>query len=181
MSERFDMPIGLAAPSGEESPRSAGPENRAQTRFPFTAAANVCELQSQTRVAGRCSDLSSGGCYIDTISPLTVGTAVRVRIERDQSTFEAGAVVAYAHVSMGMGLAFTKINPGHQDILRTWIAELSGGQPTQLAAPKAKPETGAVEANATTRLVLHELITMLVSKKILTENEGEEFLRQMFR
>jgi hypothetical protein len=181
MSEHSDMPIASAAPSPEESPKSSGPENRAQVRFPFTAAAEICELHSQARLAGRCSDLSVGGCYIDTISPFPVGTVVRVRLERVPRGFEAKAVVAYAHVSMGMGLAFTEIQSEHQAVLRSWIAELSG-EPTEAPAISTPPaETNDLEADANLRFVLHDLITLLVRKKIITENEAAGMLREMFR
>ena len=73
MPERSDTPIVFPAPLREEPPKSGGPENRAQVRYPFTAAAEIFELRSQTRVTGRCSDLGAGGCYIDTLSPFAVG------------------------------------------------------------------------------------------------------------
>jgi hypothetical protein len=152
-----------------------------QVRFPFTAAAEVLELRSQTRVTGRCSDLSPGGCYVDTLSPFAVGSAVRVHIERESREFEAAAIVTYAHVSMGMGLAFTGIKREHQDILRSWIADLSSELPREPAASQAEPVAGAIEANANMRFVMNELITLLVRKKIITENEGSGLLRQMFR
>ena len=41
------------------------------------------------------------------------------------------AVVKYALVSMGMGLAFTEIKPEHQAILQKWISELSGERVTE--------------------------------------------------
>jgi hypothetical protein len=181
MPDRSDTPIVFPAPLHEESPKSGGPENRAQVRFPFTAAAEIYELRSQTRVTGRCSDLSAGGCYIDTLSPFAAGAVVRIRMKRDTREFEAAAVVAYAHVSMGMGLAFTEIKREHQDVLRSWIAVLSGEQAPEPAASATEPETGAIEANANMRLVLNELIYLLVRKKIITENEGSALLRQMFR
>src|ERR1700693_169203 len=168
MSERSDTPIVFPAPLREEPPKSEAPEKRAQVRYPFTAAAEIYELRSQTRVSGRCSDLSAGGCYIDTLSPFAVGAVVKVRIERETREFEASAVVAYAHVSMGMGLSFTEIKREHQAVLRSWIADLSGEQPPEPAAPTTEPETGAVEANANMRLVLNELIYLLVRKKIIT-------------
>ena len=132
-------------------------------------------------MTGRCSDLSPGGCYVDTLSPFAAGSAVRVRIERELREFEAAAIVSYAHVSMGMGLAFTEIKREHKDVLRSWIANLSGEQTPEPAPSTTEPETGAVEANANLELVLHELITLLVRKKIITENETVGFLRQMFR
>jgi hypothetical protein len=102
-------------------------------------------------------------------------------METDKREFEAGAVVAYAHVSMGMGLAFTAIKSEHQDVLRSWIAELSGELPPEPAASSTERETGAIESDANMRLVMHELITLLVHKKIITENEGSGLLRKMFR
>ena len=96
MSERSDMPIVFPAPLPEEHAKGGGPERRAQVRYPFTAAAEVYDLGSQTRVTGRCSDLGPGGCYVDTLSPLVVGAVVKVRIERDMREFEASAVVLRA-------------------------------------------------------------------------------------
>jgi hypothetical protein len=181
MSERSDTPIVFPAPLRGEPPKSEPPEKRAQARYPFTAAAEIYELRSQTRVSGRCSDLGAGGCYIDTLSPFAVGAVVRIHMKRDAREFEAAAVVAYAHVSMGMGLSFTEIKREHQDVLRSWIADLSGEQAPEPAASATETETGAIEANANVQLVLHELITLLVRKKIITENEAVGFLRQMFR
>jgi hypothetical protein len=181
MSDRSDMPIVLPAPLAEEQTKLGGPERRTQVRFPMAAAAEVFDLRSQARVNGRCSDLSSGGCYIDTLSPLAVGSIVNVRIVRDSRAFEAVAVVTYAHVSMGMGLAFTEIRREHQAVLRSWIAELSGQQPHEPAVSTTEDETGGIEANANVRFVLNELITLLVRKKIMTEDEGAGLFRQMFR
>jgi hypothetical protein len=181
MSERSDMPIVIPAPLPEKQVKVGGPERRTQTRFPFTASAEVFDLRSQTRMSGRCSDLGSGGCYVDTLSPFPVGSMVSVRIVRDLREFEAAAVVTNAHVSMGMGLAFTEIKREHQDVLRSWIAELSGEQPQEAAVSSTEPETGTVEANSNMQLALHELITLLIRKKLLTEDEGAGLLRQMFR
>jgi hypothetical protein len=181
MPERSDMPIVLPAPSPQDQAKGGGPERRAQARYAFTAAAEVVDLRSQTRVTGRCSDLSSGGCYVDTISPFGVGTAVRVRLVYDSREFDAAAVVTYAHVSMGMGLAFTGIKREHQDTLRSWLAGLSGARPEELAPSKAAGETESVEPDANMQLVLTELITLLIRKKLITEKEGAGLLHQMFR
>ena len=193
LSERSDMPTVLPAPLPEEQEKGGGPERRTQTRFPFTASADVYELRSQTRVNGRCSDLSVGGCYVDTLSPLAVGAVVRIRLVRDSRAFESAAVVTYAHTSMGMGLAFTGMKREDQEVLRSWIADLSGEQPPELAvsleatapAPSAPPptalETEAAEANASLQPIVYELITLLMRKKLITENEGALLLRRMFQ
>jgi hypothetical protein len=195
MSERSDMPTVLPAPLPEEQGKGGGPERRVQTRYPFTASADVYELRSQTRVNGRCSDLSAGGCYVDTLSPLPVGAVVRIRLVRDSRAFEAAAVITYAHTSMGMGLAFTGMKREDQEVLRSWIADLSGEQPPELAvsleapapapAPLAPPsparETEATETNASLQPIVYELIALLMRKKLITENEGALLLRRMFQ
>jgi hypothetical protein len=177
------MPIVFPAPSVEEPQEKGGSERRVSVRFPFTAAAEVYELRSKARMAGRCSDLSIGGCYIDTLSPFALGCAVRIRMEADHREFEADAVVAYAHPQMGMGLRFTGIKREHEEVLRLWIAELGGEQAAEPAVSpvEPEPEAGAIDAIENTRLVLNELITLLVRSKIITGNDGVRLLREMFR
>lgn len=184
MSDRPDTPTVLPAPLPEEQANGGGPERRTQARFPFTASAEVYDVLSQTRVNGRCSDLSERGCYVDTLSPLTVGAVVKVRIVRNQREFEAEAVVAYAQIPMGMGLAFTGLKGEDQETLRSWIGELSGEQPRELAAtlatPTIVPGVGANEKMATIQPVIYGLINLLIRKKIITETEAAGLLRQLF-
>jgi len=181
MAERSDLPVVLPAPSQRETPARPGTERRAGVRYPFTAAAEVYEVRSKARLAGRCSDLGYGGCYVDTISPLAVGSAVRIRIERDMRVFEAAAIVAYAHVSLGMGLAFTAIKDDYQGVLHSWIAELSGEQSPKLEVATAEAETGDYDSIANLRQVLNEFINLMVRKKMITENDAAGLLRQLFR
>ena len=181
MSERSDAPILFSVTSTAGSAKNIISERRSQVRFAFTAAAEVYDVRSRTSVNGRCSDLGGGGCYIDTLSPFAVGAQVKVRIDRDNRRFEAEALVAYAHVQMGMGLAFTAVKPEHLDVLRAWISGLSGGKRIDPPAPVAKPEAPEVEGDASTRSVMSELITLLVHKRIITENEASELLRERFR
>jgi hypothetical protein len=181
MAERYEMPVVFPAPSPKGPPTCSNSERRAGARFPFTAAASVYELRSQTRVAGRCSDLSTGGCYVDTLSTFPVSSAVRIRIERDLREFEAEATVTYAHVSMGMGLAFTEIKDESRSVLRAWIADLSGEEPPKLEAVPVEPEAAALGAIENLRQAMNEFVNLMVRKKIITENEAAGLLRQMFR
>lgn len=175
------MPIVFPAPLPQETAKSGDSERRAQVRFPFSAAAEVDEPRSKARVTGRCSDLGRGGCYIDTLSPFPVGAPVRVRMERENRKFEAEAVVTYAQIQMGMGLAFTGIKREHQEVLLSWIADLSGERAPESPASNVEAEVEVEDANANMRLVVNELITLLVRRKIITDSEGARLLRQMFR
>ena len=135
MSENSDNTVvGVNVASGNPGP-SGGADRRVHTRAPFIAAAEVCVLDSETRLTGRCSDLSAGGCYVDTLSPLAVGAEVAIRIVHESQRFEALARVAYSNAPMGMGLTFTQVAPEHVAVLRSWTAALNVESPPERALP----------------------------------------------
>lgn len=99
-------------------------KDRAVRRCPFVAAAEVTDLRSNTRLSGRTSELGVGGCYVDALNPFPEGTAVQVKILRDQGVFETQAKVVYCHPKFGMGLAFSEMTPAHRSLLEGWLVEL---------------------------------------------------------
>jgi hypothetical protein len=191
MSERNDRPIVSPASSSEATPRGNARNRRAGIRYPFTASANVFEPRSSLRVTGRCSDLSSGGCYVDTPSPLAAGAKVKIRITHENREFEAVGVVAYAHARMGMGLSFTEVKPEHQVALRAWISGLSGGpvaegvavvpEATGIPAVDLPREMPARAADANVRLVVYKVIMLMVRNEMISESESTELLRLLLR
>ena len=85
-----------------------------------------------------------------------------MKIQHDARKFQAMAIVAYEHKSMGMGIKFTEIKPEFKKVLQYWIANLSGepiDAPTPLL-PVSNLE--AQNADSKMRFVLNELITLLV-------------------
>jgi len=183
MPEQSDRPVVLPDSVNPESGTADIPERRKTARYSFIATAEAVELRSQTRVTGRCSDLSMGGCYVDTLAPFSIGSHLRIHIQHDSREFQAIAIVAYAHPSMGMGIKFTEVKAESRDLLRFWIADLTGEPIAEPDTQKAAGPSGAHSADSESniRLVLNELITMLVRKKIITEMEGAELLFRAFR
>lgn len=88
------------------------------------ASAEIIDAESGARLSARTSELAMGGCYIETLNPFPEGTAVQVRILRDQGTFEAQAKVVYVHDNFGMGLKFTETAPEQRLLLENWLAEI---------------------------------------------------------
>ncbi|MGB7023766.1 MAG: PilZ domain-containing protein [Candidatus Acidiferrales bacterium] len=78
------------------------------------------------KTTSRSTDLGRGGCFVDTISPFPVGTSVRLRLTVEQKSFEASAKVVYSMIGMGMGLAFTSIEPEQLWVLESWLGNRSG-------------------------------------------------------
>jgi PilZ domain len=182
MSNPSEKPSMLPDPATERSAAGEIPERRRMARYSFIAVAEVYELRSQTRVTGRCSDLSMGGCYVDTLAPFPVDAALRIVIQHDAREFQALAVVAYCHISMGMGIRFTEIKPEFRNVLRYWVGDLSG-EPIPKIEPEAAPSgtLPSSDEDSNMRLVLNELITLLVRKKVITEMEGAELLFRALR
>ena len=96
-------------------------ERRRAPRYPFIASAEVLADSTGSRLPARISDLSVSGCYADTINPLPDGTLVRVKIFTETQIFEAPARVVYSHTHLGMGLAFTEVQPSSEDVLHNWL------------------------------------------------------------
>ena len=90
--------------------------------------------------------------------------------------------MAYAHVPMGMGLAFKEIRPEYQAVLRSWIAELSGEPlPPEAQASVSPQAADAPPEIEDLRQVLNDLINLMVRKKILSADERARLLREIFR
>ena len=98
-------------------------KERAVRRCPFVASAEVTDANSDTRLSARISELAVGGCYVDALNPFPEGTAVTIRILRDQGAFVTKGKVVYCHPACGMGLSFTEIEPDQRSILEEWLAE----------------------------------------------------------
>lgn len=96
-------------------------ERRREPRHAFIASAELLEESSGSRMNTRISDLSFGGCYVDTVNPFPGGTAVQLRIFTETHSFEAPATVVYSHAHLGMGMKFRDVHPASGEVLRQWL------------------------------------------------------------
>lgn len=160
-------------------------ENRRATRYPFVAAAEIVDVASRMRLVARTSDIAMDGCYIDTLSPLPAGLTVLIRIEKDKKQFQATGNIVYAVSGMGLGVSFTQMQPDDREVLRGWIATLKGDHTPELVTGAPIPSTPSAHpvslSQSNPGYVLHELIRLLIRKRLIDESEGAELLRQMFR
>ena len=91
----------------------------------FVAEAEVVGLGDKTRVVTRISELSSRGCYVDTVNPFPVDTELTFRIRYGCSTCEFPGKVIYMHAGFGMGVVFGEMNSGQAATLDVWLDELA--------------------------------------------------------
>jgi hypothetical protein len=100
-------------------------EKRVSPRFMFIATVDISDLSSGIRLAGRVSEISRRGCYIDILNTLPKDTLIQLSITRDSGTFSTPGSVIYVLERMGMGVGFLDTPPDQLEILDSWLAELS--------------------------------------------------------
>jgi DNA-binding NarL/FixJ family response regulator len=94
-------------------------------RHPLVVDIQLADIQSGFEVAGQTVDLSLFGCRVTTQHQLPKGAKVRVTLSHDGASVEAYARVVYPAPELGVALAFTHIDSGHQHILEGWLRNLS--------------------------------------------------------
>jgi len=103
---------------------------RTNPRFSFFADAEVTQLDG-TWVRGQLAELSSRGCYIDTLEPIPIRTKLHLRICDGMSTCELPGKVIYMHSGggfgiFGMGVLFEEMGPEQQSTIDAWLRRLAG-------------------------------------------------------
>ena len=103
---------------------------RANPRFSFFADAEAT-LRDGTSVSAQVSELSVGGCYIDTLEPIPIGTELRLRISHGINTCEIPGKVIYMHSGYGMGIfgvgvVFGEMAAKQHSAIQSWLRELGG-------------------------------------------------------
>ena len=181
-----DLVVGpLVDPAAVTKEPVQGDERRKDVRFSVSASAEMLELSTRTRLAGRASDVSPGGCYIDTVSPFPVGASVMLNLTSEHHNVQVKANVVYSRTGMGMGLAFTEMTAKQKENLTAWLGELNGEVPQppipepnmpyiQEVAQQVKIDERKARAQDAGLLgAVAELISLLRVKRILSDSEVE--------
>jgi hypothetical protein len=149
-------------------------ERRNSIRYQITVSAEVIELKSGTRFSTRTTDLGPGGCFVDTLMPLPVGSNISVRLHKDNMAFEATGTVTFSQAGLGMGLAFAEMAPEKRMAFDAWLSELTTVAPVSFETHRSAPRAsnGRDKSSALTQ----RLIRLLVKRNLLTEAEAKALL-----
>jgi len=107
-------------------------------------------------------------------------TGVKLRITCEKRSFEAHANVVYSKTGMGMGLAFTAVEPEQLRILDEWLGELSGTAPVELPAAEGKGQIAVKERSSDEQcFALIEHTISLIRQGGLSNEQGKIMLRNL--
>jgi hypothetical protein len=105
---------------------------------------------------------------------------VRLRITSEKRSFEAHADVVYSKTGMGMGLAFTTVEPEQLNILDRWLAELSGAAPFEPERSESNGDSHTKEPSSDEQCyALIERTISLIRQGSLTDEQGKTLLRNL--
>ena len=152
-------------------------ENRRKhERHSFSAKAEVVDLATGARLATRAADLNKGGCYLDMLTPLPIGSNVRIHIQSFGDEFACTAVVRDAQPGMGMGVAFADLDDAQKSLIDSWIERLSSPI-DRLAVPPAAKTAKAGQPLEHKEPLAVRLIDLLHKKGLLSSNDVSSLLR----
>jgi hypothetical protein len=126
MSESQPLILELAgAAAGESRPvapasgSAANAERRGQSRRPCRLGVNVYGPTGGVLQHCTLTDISGGGCYVETTQPLAVGTSVIIEVRTHDFKLNVRGKVQSKHPGYGMGIAFkAKTDDDHEQVRR---------------------------------------------------------------
>jgi hypothetical protein len=105
-----------------DTPNPEGRKKRALPRFNFIASTVLTEPVSAIRLSGRVTEISRGGCYVDILNALPLGTLLNLEITCDLGRFSTQGKIVYVHPGIGMGVAFVAPPENQLKVLDAWLA-----------------------------------------------------------
>ncbi|MFZ1159882.1 MAG: PilZ domain-containing protein [Candidatus Sulfotelmatobacter sp.] len=95
-------------------------ERRGSPRIKVRAPVELHTEESTSPIRGATTDLSLGGCYIDTFFPFAFGTTIELKLQLDDTLLVLGAVVT-CDPQVGNGIKFTRMLPEDIEALEAFL------------------------------------------------------------
>jgi len=112
----------------------SGPGNQDRRGSPRLKVQVPVELQVEgaVPVRGATSDLSAGGCYIETMFPYPVGTTLDMKLQLENTLLVAATVVT-CDPQFGNGIRFERMLPEDHAELESYLEKLEQEQNSKKA------------------------------------------------
>jgi PilZ domain len=111
-------------------------ERRKFPRYPCDTGVRVHPEKGNAGYWGTLSDISFGGCYVYTFSPLPVGQMITVVIKANGREINVAGRTVSSHPGVGMGIAFLGfVHEDGEERLKAYIEHLARQPRSQEAMP----------------------------------------------
>jgi len=120
----------------EEGAVPSSSDRRTQTRFACRLSADVYPLGSTTPQHCSLSDISGGGCYVETNESYPPGTAVDIVVRTQDMKLRVQGIVHASHPGFGMGIEFTLLHDEQREQVRQLIAVQEAAAEAEVSSEK---------------------------------------------
>jgi hypothetical protein len=93
-------------------------------RQPLIADAEVYDQQSNLTIPGRTSDVSMGGCFVETPQVLPPRTVVRLKLFFNEETLILFGDVVRSEPEKGMAIRFRALDANQTSVIKGWFFSL---------------------------------------------------------
>jgi len=117
---------GFPVPAGgrdDYEPKASIAERRSHFRFDCDLGFEIRTDPEAPPMLVRCTDISRGGCYLETWSPLPVGTSLYLTAKLPSGAVRGTGQVRTLDPAFGMGIAFTQVESNSE--FETFLRQLS--------------------------------------------------------
>ena len=101
---------------------------RNQQRFHVAGGVELRRNEGAPPVFGNLSDISTTGCYVETVSTLPVGTELLFMLRVNDAVVRGRAQVKTSHHAVGVGLVFLHLSKEDQQKLEFLVGTIAGSQ-----------------------------------------------------
>jgi len=98
---------------------------RRAPRQSFEVDVEIANVESGIRIRDRTRDLNLYGCGVRASEPFASGTRVLLKLTYADEKITATGRVIYGGADLGMGIAFTAVEPEDQRVLERWLSQSS--------------------------------------------------------
>jgi hypothetical protein len=143
----FDVPV--EAPGPDPFVHSGKGERRQFPRFECKASMELRTAGAAAPIRGKLADLSLGGCYVELMMPLRVGTKIELVLWLNDAKISTAGMVTSSHPGFGLGVKFIGMLQADRDCLREYLKR-QAAIPTQSQRLGPKEQAQGASAAAHT-------------------------------
>jgi hypothetical protein len=119
-------------------------ERRKYRRYECPGEVHVYQHGSDTPDLGRLTDLSIGGCFVEMLAPLAIGTKVGILLRVGQRRIRGEGIVTAPMPHFGVGIRFLHLEPEHLRQIEELVIALERGAPISAVVPAATAAAAAM-------------------------------------
>jgi len=132
LKKRAPMP----APVAQQVEASGDPKNkRKYERHKIAFPIEIQTSESTAIIRTQATDIGGRGCYVETMLPMAVGTALTITFWIDSDKVITDSLVRTCDGGVGMGIEFTGLKEADQQRLQGKLEEMDRGSSSSADAP----------------------------------------------